>query len=446
MPRSRKIGRLGENIKQLLFQDGSGSHPAAPDPAFSNDAPESGQATANPEPGVLRAVLAERKRISAGRMQFLGLGRIRAALGPLWERFAEKVWAVAEGTLRFRLASTDLFSRRGDDGFLILFATLSPEEAEIKCAMIADEIWHKLLGETGEAERLEIISRIAAIDGRRISAEPDLLAAIERQLETHGVLAAPHRPRHPRRPSSTAETSGERPGRAPAVCFLYRPVWDVRREAILMYGCVPFEAEPGIDDLSLDLAALSRTVRTLHELAKEDRRLLLLCRLHYESLARSRNRDALLQICRAIPDALRPEIVLEIAEVPVSVPQIRLADLIPPLRSFCRDIHWLAPASQTRFDNLCNAGIDAVGLDLERETQDVPRLVETVAGFAEAVRREGFPSFVHGVASVELAKAAVRAGSAQLSGPAIGPDVERVGPAYHLAPDSLLAELGVDSP
>ncbi|HSR70952.1 MAG TPA: hypothetical protein VLL72_01105, partial [Kiloniellales bacterium] len=179
--------------------------------------------------------------------------------------------------------------------------------------------------------------------------------------------------------------------------------------------------------------------------AKEDRRLLLLCRLHYESLARSRNRDALLQICRAIPDALRPEIVLEIAAVPHSVPQIRLADLIPPLRSFCRDIHWLAPATQTHFDNLCNVGIDAVGLDLEREAQDVPRLVEILTNFAEPVRRAGFPSFVHGIASVELARTAVRAGFAQLSGPAIGPEVERVGPAYHLAPDSLLSQLGVDS-
>lgn len=85
MPRSRKIGQLGENIKQLLFQDRSSGNPGAPHPALSGEAAQSGQATANPDPGVLRAVLAERKRISAGQMQILGLGGIRAALGPLWE-------------------------------------------------------------------------------------------------------------------------------------------------------------------------------------------------------------------------------------------------------------------------------------------------------------------------------------------------------------------------
>ena len=61
----------------------------------------------------------------AGKLRLVGLEGVRAALGPEWNRLAERSMQTAEHVLRNRLLPGDTFSRTSDNGLLICFANAS---------------------------------------------------------------------------------------------------------------------------------------------------------------------------------------------------------------------------------------------------------------------------------------------------------------------------------
>ncbi|NQV22400.1 MAG: adenylate/guanylate cyclase domain-containing protein, partial [Rhodospirillales bacterium] len=104
--------------------------------------------------------LSHRDILSAGRLQVIGLGKIREHLGPGWDRVAERVHAAAENIIQKRLTATDMYYRNEEFGYLILFSELTKPEAKIKCALIAEEIVQVLLGDD-EVGKTPVIRTIA---------------------------------------------------------------------------------------------------------------------------------------------------------------------------------------------------------------------------------------------------------------------------------------------
>ena len=88
--------------------------------------------------------------VGAGRLNLLGLTEIRDQLGPRWEALSEKVHLIAQGVVTKHLVRGDVFERYGEDGYVVLFARLSPAEAAFKCRAIRNEIGRQLLGSEWE--------------------------------------------------------------------------------------------------------------------------------------------------------------------------------------------------------------------------------------------------------------------------------------------------------
>src|SRR5437016_1800622 len=84
--------------------------------------------------------------ISAGRLQLIGLARVKSKMGKHWPHLAERVHHVAENVIKKNVLPGDVYQRHGDDGFLILFPRLAPEDALFKANAIAREIEEKLIG------------------------------------------------------------------------------------------------------------------------------------------------------------------------------------------------------------------------------------------------------------------------------------------------------------
>jgi len=84
--------------------------------------------------------------IVGSRLQLIGLGRVKATLGERWPKMAERVRNVARSIIDKHLVSGDIYEEQGEDGFLVLFAQLSPGDARFKSEAICREIERRLIG------------------------------------------------------------------------------------------------------------------------------------------------------------------------------------------------------------------------------------------------------------------------------------------------------------
>lgn len=407
----------------------------------------------------LRRHFTDHESISAGGLQIIGMGRIRERLGDRWERYAARVHGTAVRVLQQRLAATDVFSRHGDFGYIVLFAELAEEQAQIKCSLIAEEIARDVLGEDEATEGVEVQTVVTRVDGSIVAERVDLLDAVDRLLQkqfqapgaapdrmlvgSQSRLARVRSPEpvgaHPHRHWQD-EPWPERPWPerpCSELRFGYRPVWHVYRQALLTVNCLPRRArhagvvEVGHDVLGLDpthreiaeldLLMLRRTIGDLQSLAAKGRLPLLAVQVHIKTLIGAKSSRDYVMLCQTIPNRLRGHLVFEITGLSMDVPQASVAKAIPLVLPFCRIAIGEVPMGQVRLDDLCGSGLVTIGINVGRRRHSEARLFEDMERFAGAASAAGFGAFVHGLHSKSLATAAVCSGFRYLDGDGIRP-------------------------
>lgn len=93
--------------------------------------------------------------ISSGKLNFLGLDKIKKRMGKSWEGIKPIVYDTVDSSIRKYMEDGDVFIRYREDIYLIIFAHASHQEAKIKSALIAEEIRRRLF-ETGHEELREM--------------------------------------------------------------------------------------------------------------------------------------------------------------------------------------------------------------------------------------------------------------------------------------------------
>jgi len=164
--------RLREGIKDLLF-GGQKVRVVTPATAPAGNRSHAPVPARPPQPTKaedparqLRSLFAQKETISAGRLQIVGLQKIRSKLGDRWASLHEKVERIAERTIRRRLGPWDSLWPHGDLGFILIFGQTPEAEAEAKCALIAEEIWTEVFGEGISADEIEVKSAVVRVDGQ----------------------------------------------------------------------------------------------------------------------------------------------------------------------------------------------------------------------------------------------------------------------------------------
>lgn len=85
-------------------------------------------------------------KVTAGRLQFVGLDLIRSEIGDRWPAFEERVFDITEKTIARRVDPGDVFHRDEHGNYVICFSRLGEAEASFKADRIADEIREKIIG------------------------------------------------------------------------------------------------------------------------------------------------------------------------------------------------------------------------------------------------------------------------------------------------------------
>ena len=125
----------------------------------------------------------ERIKASAGKIQLVHLAEIRETVGEHWQRYADRALDLAQIVLRERLTSRDVYTRHGDDAFIVIFRDLDEPEAEAAAAAITKEICDRLFNDPTlgrDVSARSITAGIAKLMTR--DSAPDL-GALDRALE-----------------------------------------------------------------------------------------------------------------------------------------------------------------------------------------------------------------------------------------------------------------------
>lgn len=369
--------------------------------------------------------------LQAGHVTVIGLDRVKERLGKNWERLAGRVDRIARNTIERYLLPGDIFTSWPGSGYVIVFATLDPERARMKCVLIAEEVMRTLLGEEG-ADLISVTSAVAQLDHFLSSrpSEPTSPPASP-AVEFVPVVSEPSPPEPMPAPQESAPaakiTMPQRGDLLGDFCFAYRPMWDAKRNVLSANLCIAAlptsngDTEFALgDDVGmmecLDFAIAQRVIRDLARMGDEGTRALVILCVHFETLSSAARRRRYVQTLHALPAAAKELLVIEISDVPDGVPEPRMQELVVALRPFCRGVSARLRLETVDFNvfRACNA--HAVGCCIEDALASEVSIIRKMERFSRTAEKAGLVTFIHRTRSVSLMAAAVGAGFCFIDG------------------------------
>lgn len=430
------IRRVGNKLSGLLTEETAATKAGAPASAATGaDAPQSLHLVREEFENHLRALVrqnSEAQQPLAGRVNFIGLSKIREKLGDRWAHLAERADDITRKAIERRLTNADVYTRYKELHYLIIFAQLSREQAQLKCALIAEEITKRLLGEDIAPELLEVKTMVSPIGGDIAFEDVPSIETLANQINGADDEQSAAKP--PAGSTTTDEEdawwqTGNTDGADPlaGVQLVYRPMWDVKRNAVTTYVCVPALPGPagrlrvGESEIPrlhepaiahrLDVMVQRRVITDLRKLVAAGQRYLLCLPVHFETLASAQRRAEFAELCqRGIPPQGSKFLVFEITNVPAGVPASRLLDLSITLRKFSRGMLMRTTVDQTALRPAGESGVAGVGFENVAHGASESRQIQDMERFAAAAKKVGLVAYVHGLQSTSLATAAIGAG------------------------------------
>lgn len=368
------------------------------------------------------------RRLVAGKLQVVGLDRVRDALGQhRWQAVKERAFATAEGIVRRNLGRRDTLGRT-EDGFVVCFADLTEDEAGCRAAEISEEITRRLASEVAESAA-RTVSFAAQVE---VPAEDEAAAALG---DTSAVTLAVQRKLAETR---RAMMKGARAMLARAVGtarMRTEPVFQVSgRRSSLLLGSVGAGldirlerlAESGWEEDGTDLAAELALLRVgvacawlagdgMNEPGP------LVMSVPYDAVARRAPLGRVADMCREIPDPLRERLVIELRGTMPDTPRHRLCEAVQTLAPILRGVavELPSPACAGLLDNLGTC-LHLVTIHADAALPIGPDRLEGLTALAARLSQQKLRLLVREVPNEDALVALYGSGVALVSGRALG--------------------------
>lgn len=346
------------------------------------------------------ALLKKKELVASGKLQLLGLAKIRKRLGRRWRGLSLVVYRTVEEVLHSHLGSdSDFFVRYKDENYLIFFARTNLEESQQKTALIAQDIQQRLF-ELGEEELrgLEVFQHVRVLShesgipfdfddflesfpSKDEASTPDMIRGDD--LEDFAEIS------HPSLACIDVEAEDCRTEKQanlenvvlPDIRVDYTPVWDVRRNSINAFLCLAgldmvtpadFQTHQKLyaklDDkqqAAMDIALLRQTIAMLATIKREGKKVLLVCPVQHKTLYNYTYFELYRALLQEIDQSLRPFLVIYVMDLQKQLPVKDAYWFVVPLKAHCRWVFAEVPLRQdVNFSYLKKRSIDAVGFRL----------------------------------------------------------------------------------
>ncbi|GEM_PF-1563042 len=419
--------------------------------------------------------------ITSGKLQFIGLAKIKKRMGKQWSGLSKIVYNTTEEVIDKHMGKGDIFIRYQDDTYLIIFAHASLEEGQEKAALIAEEIRRRLFElDENELRNIEIREAICEIrtDFLLDQPFPDFLDALAIDMVDFEETEEPPQDA----PTEDTEenfglsdlkgvdigASDYKPKTIPLpkkgslpqnLAFSYTPLWDVRRNALTTYLCLAretrdkrtvFEAhralyagQPSENRIAIDQKILDAVMVELSSMEKDGRKLLIACPVQYETLHHFESYELYKESLMRIPVTQRQFLVFYIMNMEGGMPPKNAYWFAAPLRQFCRHVFAEIPLRRDiNFNYLRNTGVDVAGVRLDGTKRSEQETINLMTAFCSKAKILKMPmTFVLGVPTLSLTTSAVCATFDFLGGPAVHEEVARPDTIHRYRYEDLLSGL-----
>jgi len=423
-----------------------------------------------------RQLLKRRELITSGKLQFIGLSKIKKRMGRGWAGLSKIVYDTAEAAIHKYIGKGDLFIRYQDDCYLLIFATASLEEGKQKAALIAEEIRRQLF-ELNENDLRDIEIREAVREMKTANflslSFPDFLENfsddVSWQMDDELLGMEEEAPPaidavdvgtgYARPPAASALQDGIEAAVSVPFSIVYHPLWDVQRKALTTYLCLPagaaddgmmldgydrlFDGRPAAAKLVLDLRILEHVAAELARMAQDGRRLFIACPVHYETLYGYESYESFKAHCLKMPLEQRQYLILLVMEPMEGTPMKKAYWFLPPLRNLVRHTFLMAPLKpDVQFQAFRGTGIQAVGTRTHARQMGEQASIGLLRNFALKAKSFAIPkTFVLDVATLSMTTSSVCAGFDYLGGTGIHEGVAAPSTVHQFRYEDLVSEL-----
>lgn len=426
---------LGELFRRFFNEDAAGPRVETPLTRGSRSSATPGSVDDFSQQ--LNQLLLQQRSILSGNIHLVGLSKIRERLGDEWPRIAERAQDVSLKVIQRLCRPTDVFTRYDELSFIIIFSDLTIEQAQLRCHEIGEEIGRRLLGENFAVEANDVSTGVFESDGSLVFSSVNREELIQRLTGSAADAPVPEE-------TATGPETGmpdfafaqiDRAKALASMEVMYRPMWNLRHKAIANYfatagatnvfgdrlwdTALRREYDGVLSTAEFDIFIARRALRDMAANVAQGQKILLGWPIHFETLASRAGRQAYVDLCRAIPDAVRQLLVLELDGMPEGTPQSRLLEIIAVIKPFCRGQIVRVPWSFRNFGQMTGAGLTGVGFDLAAAPRGDAERIKIVNEFSASADKVGLRYYAHGLSSRAQALAALTGGYEWIDGDAV---------------------------
>lgn len=398
------------------------------------------------------ARFAQNSTLVSGRLHVLNLERLERHFGATWPKVRERALAIAEQTVLGGLGPQDLQIRVEDTKWLFFFPTLDKQAAQVRCAMLAEKVFRRLIGDDSRFDDVKVETVVVEADGKLLMEAADPTTLIQTMLEQ--AAAEPPEDRPPGGPFDFDDDDEEAESATPKTpptpqrwlqreheCFpadlrfRFIPVWDASRAVVATHACEPARVAPGGIELhgydtlttgagsplvgDLDVATFARARSAARELLRANDPGIVSFPVHCRTLelpeARRRITSALE---RSKPDE-RKLFAAQLAGLPKGAPIYRILQGVSFLRRYAQAVFIHLPPSFIRFDELRGSGAYGVICHVRSSGRPTAEGMKELRRFCFQARRASLKPVAVGLRDAAAAQAAIEAGILNLQGEAI---------------------------
>jgi hypothetical protein len=359
----------------------------------------------------------------------------------------------AEKIIRSHLMSGDMFVQSRALEYVVVLADLDRTAAQVKCALIANEIMKHFLG-SADIDRPYVTSLIDDT-GDGVTLDQVSLATL--------IARAAAQPASSPQPDNAPDAiDSENPFGDPSehtfsldkVQFSYRALWDCGRRARSTYRCVAIRRDfvsgtrydyailKGLDSAEaltseLDSLYLEHAKTGLASLIRRNAKALIAWPVHINTVLANSNRRRYIEQLDLIPADIRGLVILELHGVEHGVPQSRLAEITSDLGRRVRAVTISVPPTFHNMKVLQGVNVRAIGFDASDIDTGDDRIFNLVTQFVERFRPLGMFIFVLGLKHSSTVLYSAAAGVHYVGGDRLGPLLDQPRPVETFTWDSL---------
>jgi hypothetical protein len=408
--------------------------------------------------------------ITSGKLQFLGLDKIKTKMGKKWAGLQEIVYETAEEVISKNISTNDIHFLYKEDSYVIIFTKSTMDEINEKVTFIAEEVRRRLFAlDEDELKQLEIKQEVTKTETKSFldNEFPEMLDYIFQQYNPNsgkqnttksseiGTIEIGTQ-RHKQDVAIFKMTSTQKEN----LEFAYLPTWDVKRSALTTYICVSknktestdglnayqllFHGKSASEKVALDIAVLENIIHETELMERDGRKLVIMCPVHYETLYQFESYEAYKDILQKIKSTQTQFFnLLVMSPENNKLPAKDTFWFIKPLKAYCYNIFALVPAHQDlNYQMIKASGLDALGMRLNNQNSSEAENISQLNNLASKAKYFKIPKiFALDVSSLSVTTSLVCSGYDYLSGLAIHEQVSKPDTVHKYRYEELLSDI-----